>query len=58
MSTNNVNTTSVNNLYLRVAVILLAINFIVNGYFVYTLLKVSELNQDVSITAKDSFSKR
>ncbi len=54
--TTNTNTNT-NTLYLRIAVILLAINFIVNGYFVYTVLKVSEMNQD-SIAAIKTASKK
>lgn len=56
MNNNNINTNT-NNLYLRAAVILLAINFIVNGYFVYTVLKVSELNQE-STSAIQKVSKK
>ena len=51
-TTSTTSTTSTNNIYLRAAVILLAINFIVNGYFVYTVLKVSEMNQDSNAAIK------
>lgn len=50
MNTPNNNANNSNNLYLRIAVILLALNFIVNGYFVYSVLKVGEMNQDSTIT--------
>ena len=49
MNTENTTQSTANSLYLRAAVILLALNFALNGYFVYTVLKVSELNQDATI---------
>jgi hypothetical protein len=46
----NTNNNANNNLYLRVAVILLALNFALNGYFVYSIMKIGEVNQAAHYT--------